>query len=142
MAVSSITHVNGEKTLSANVLQDIVIVPKSYLTGLQLDHCSVESLGDVCVFFLSTHQMNQIRPYVCQETAENGLAGVTLSNNSPAPLYIHQSAVSYLGQVYTLVFKGLGVPDTSVLPLLPNTSSLSQKWLVMPSPSLGGWFHL
>lgn len=79
------------------------------------------SLADVCVFFLSTHQMNQIRPYVCQESAENGLAGVTLSNNSPAPLYIHQSAVSYLGQLYTWVFEGLGVPDT----FTPNSSALT-----------------
>lgn len=64
--------------------------------------------------------MNQIRPYVCQESAEIDLAGVTSSNNSPAPLYIHQSAVSYLGQLYTRVFEGLGVPDTST----PKSSAL------------------
>lgn len=100
-----------------------------------LDHCGVESLVDVCVFFLSTHQMNQIRPYICQESAENGLAGVTLSNNSPAPLYIHQSAVSYLGQLYTRVFEGLGVPDTST----PNSSALTPSCKLTFSEVLQCW---
>lgn len=70
------------------------------------DAGGVESFADVSDFFLSTHQMKQIRPCVWEEKAENGLAGVTLSNNSPALLYIHQSAVSYLGQLYTGVFWG------------------------------------
>lgn len=50
--------------------------------------------------------MKQIRPRVYEESSEKGLAGVTLSNNSLALLYIHQSAVSYLGQLYTGVFRG------------------------------------
>lgn len=70
------------------------------------DAGGVESFSDISVFFLSTRQMKQIRPYVWKESAENGLAGVTLSNNSPALLYIHQSAVSYLGQLYTRVCRG------------------------------------
>lgn len=70
------------------------------------DAGGVESFADVSVFFPSTHQMKQIRPCVCKENTENGLAGVTLSNNSPALLYIHQSAVSYLGRLSTGVFWG------------------------------------
>lgn len=66
----------------------------------------VESFADVCVFFLSIFPPDEPdkAPHVCGESAENVLAGVTLSNNSLALLYIHQSAVSYLGRLYTRVF--------------------------------------
>lgn len=53
----------------------------------------------------SLHQMNQIWEYACEEDWENSPAEVTLCPRiAQALLYIHQSTVSYLGQLYPKVF--------------------------------------
>lgn len=87
-------------------------------------------------FISSLHQMNQIWEYACEEDGENSPAEVTLcSIIAPALLYIHQSAVSYLGQLCPQVFRR---PQGTryfgarpFLPPLPYVSLLSQKWLVL-----------
>lgn len=57
-------------------------------------------------FISSLHQMNQIWEYACEEDWKNSPAEVTLCPIiAPALLYIHQSTVSYLGQLYPKVFR-------------------------------------
>ena len=57
-------------------------------------------------FIYSSHQMNQIWEYSCEDDWENSPAEVTLCPIiAPALLYTHPSTVNYLGQLYPKVFR-------------------------------------
>lgn len=84
-------------------------------------------------FISSLRQMNQIWEYAREEGWENSPAEVTLCPIiSPALLYIHQSTVSYLGQLHPKVFsRPQGTRYFSTSPFcpfpLPYANSLSQN---------------
>lgn len=84
-------------------------------------------------FISSLRQMNQIWEYAREEGWENSPAEVTLCPIiSPALLYIHQSTVSYLGQLHPKVFsrpqgtRYFGTSPFCPFPL-PYANSLSQN---------------
>ena len=92
--------------------------PSDFSANLSFELFMDSHLGG---FISSLRQMNQIWEYAREEGWENSPAEVTLCPIiSPALLYIHQSLVSYLGQLHPKVFsRPQGTRYSGTGPLCP-----------------------
>lgn len=93
--------------------------------------------------FISLHQMNQIWEHNCEKDRENSPEVTSSPILAQALLYIHQSAVSYSGQLHSQVFRRPHGRRPFWLPLL-YASSFSQTWLVPMNlcPKVNIWSYI